>query len=114
MCHSLEVRSPFLDHRLVECALSLPIQWHTREGNKTHLKQRLQAFGFSKQFTDRQKLGFSLFREPKGWKELQEKAYKWAINEGFLEEKPVNARDLRYLQASAASFMIWAKANSLA
>jgi asparagine synthetase B (glutamine-hydrolysing) len=111
MCHSLEVRSPFLDHRLVECALSLPVQWHTREGNKTHLKQRLQAFGFSKQFTDRQKLGFSLFREPKGWKELQEKAYKWAINEGFLKEKPVNARDLRYLQASAASFMIWAKAN---
>lgn len=33
MAASLEARVPFLDHRLVECALSLPPQYHRRNGD---------------------------------------------------------------------------------
>ncbi len=39
MAHSLEVREPFLDHRIVEFAAHLPVQWKLGRENKYILKQ---------------------------------------------------------------------------
>ncbi len=45
MCHSVEVRVPYLDHELVEAALSIPMDKHIwRLGNKTILKEMLLKF----------------------------------------------------------------------
>jgi asparagine synthase (glutamine-hydrolysing) len=42
MAHSIEVRVPFLDHRLVELAFSLPPDWHMRgPWNKYMLRQAM-------------------------------------------------------------------------
>jgi asparagine synthase (glutamine-hydrolysing) len=105
MCHSLEVRNPFLDHRLVEMALSIPFE---KIGRKELLKNMLRKFGFDNKFLNRPKMGFTLYQEPKGYKELQESSYKWAIENKFLKliSQP-NARDLMYLKASAAGFFVW-------
>lgn len=41
MRHSLEVRSPFLDHRMVELALQIPSALRITHGNNKHLLRRL-------------------------------------------------------------------------
>lgn len=105
MCHSLEVRNPFLDHRLVEMALSIPFE---KIGRKELLKNMLRKMGFDNQFLNRPKMGFTLYHEPKGYKELQETAYKWCILNGYLKLiSTPNPRDLMYLKASAAGFYVW-------
>lgn len=48
MAHSLEVRTPFLDHRLVEFALSIPENWRLKGFQKKHIfkcaaRRRLDA-----------------------------------------------------------------------
>lgn len=109
MCHALEVRSPFLDHRLVEMALSIPESIHRKNGNKTILKNMLRKFGFDSKFLDRPKIGFSLHKQPDNMDSLIEKAWYWVQAEGFLriDTKSLNGRDLRYLQMSALSFYYW-------
>lgn len=109
MCHSLEVRSPFLDHRLVEAALSIPEEVHRKMGNKTLLKNILKKEGFSDQFLNRPKIGFSLHYKPEGLDQWIKKAWYWVQTNGFLriDEKKLNGRDLRYLEMSALSFYFW-------
>lgn len=111
MCHSLEVRSPFLDHRLVEMALSIPEEVHRKQGNKTILKNMLRKMGFDDQFLNRPKLGFSLHREPEGMEDLKTQAWKFVKENGFLQcdDSKLNGRDERYLKMSALSFYAWFK-----
>ena len=109
MCHCVEVRSPFLDHRLVEMALSITEKVHRKNGNKTILKNMLKKMGFSERFVNRAKLGFSMHAKPEGIDELTKRAWYWCQAEGFLkvDEKRLNARDLIYLKNSALSFYYW-------
>lgn len=111
MCHSLEVRSPFLDHRLVEMALSIPESVHRKNGNKTILKNMLRKMGFNDAFLNRSKLGFSLHREPAGMEDLKTEAWKFVKDNGFLkcDDSKLNGRDERYLKMSALSFYAWYK-----
>jgi asparagine synthase (glutamine-hydrolysing) len=109
MCHGLEVRSPFLDHRLVEMALSIPEKQHRNPKNKTILKNMLRKFHFDNAFIERPKLGFSLHNKPKNMPELIKKALDFVKNEGFLvcDDRKLNARDKSYLGISALSFYYW-------
>jgi asparagine synthase (glutamine-hydrolysing) len=109
MCHALEVRSPFLDHRLVEMALSIPEAVHRKGEPKHILKDMLRKFSFKNDFLSRPKIGFSLHKQPKDLDKLIQKAWYWVQAEGFLriDEKKLNGRDLRYLQMSALSFYYW-------
>lgn len=113
MCHSLEVRSPFLDHRLVEMALSIPYEKHVdpKLGRKAILKRMLQKTGFSHEFLTRPKLGFSLHREPEGMENLKLAAWTFVKNNGFLkcDDRKLSGRDERYLKMAALSFWIWCK-----
>lgn len=110
MCHSLEVRSPFLDHRLVETALSIDETEHRKSGNKTLLKQILWGLGFDKKFTDRPKQGFSLVFNPKEKEYFTNLAMKYAINEGYLRiNKVLSGRDKSYIENAALGFYFWHK-----
>ena len=115
MCHGLEVRSPFLDHRLVECALSIPEGKHfdLRLGRKAILKRMLAKMGFSREFLTRRKLGFSLHNEPAELPNMKINAVKWCRENNFLKVNDWNlltVRDQRYLEMSAVSFYYWYQA----
>lgn len=111
MCHSLEVRNPFLDHRLVEMALSIPEAKHIcpQLGRKAILKRMLQKMGFNHDFLTRPKLGFSLHKEPADLELLRQKAWKFVKENGFIkcDDSKLSGRDERYLKMSALSFYYW-------
>lgn len=109
MCHGLEVRNPFLDHELVEMALSIPEKIHRQNGNKTILKNMLRKMGFKEPFLSRPKQGFSLFKQPKNLDNCLNLAWDWVQKEGFLDlkGKVLNGRDKQYLRMSALGFYYW-------
>ncbi len=111
MCHGLEVRAPFLNHKLVEKALSIPQEKHfsPRFGPKSILKSMLSRMGFDDQFLTRPKLGFSLHNPPPDLDAQKKEAYQWAKDNNFvsLDESQFNQRDWNYTHASAIGFRTW-------
>jgi asparagine synthase (glutamine-hydrolysing) len=59
MAHSLEVRVPFLDHRIAEFAFSLPDDLCIREGRKKYLLRRFLERKGLRHLLDLPKQGFS-------------------------------------------------------
>jgi asparagine synthase (glutamine-hydrolysing) len=60
MLVSLEARAPFLDHRLVEFAFSLPREWHvTADATKRLLKDAMREL-LPEQTRNRDKMGFAV------------------------------------------------------
>jgi asparagine synthase (glutamine-hydrolysing) len=60
MATSLEVRAPFLDHRVVELAWSLPLEMrYDNSGGKRVLRELLSRY-VPRQLTDRPKMGFGV------------------------------------------------------
>lgn len=109
MCHGLEVRSPFLDHRLVEAALSIPEKKHRYKGNKTLLKAILHKLGFEMSFTERPKQGFSMHYKPLGFENSKIVCYDWAQYKGYLDvkDKVLTPRDLSYIQTACVGLNVW-------
>lgn len=111
MCHSVEVRVPYLDHELVEAALSISQQAHVGNyGNKTILKKMLLGLGFDFDFIHRPKVGFSLHYSPSDWNPLQDRAMKWYEQSGY-EQLPSSAtgRQESYHRSTVAGLYIWKK-----
>lgn len=110
MSHSLEVRSPFLDHTLVEAALSIEEFIHRKKGNKTLLKELLWELGFNQLWTDRPKQGFSLHFKPSELEEYKSMAMEWALRNQYLTiPGKISARDQNYLESSALGLFNWFK-----
>src|SRR5205807_8037043 len=59
MAHSLEVRAPFLDHRLVEFAFRLPAHWQLKGMQKKRILKRAMRGVLPDTILDRRKRGFS-------------------------------------------------------
>ena len=57
MANSLEVRSPFVDHRIIEYILSVNLEKYLENGRKSLLKDALKHT-FSSDFINRKKMGF--------------------------------------------------------
>lgn len=108
MCHSLEVRVPYLNRCVVELAMSIPRGYHVNGyGNKSILKKFLKSEGFSNEFLNRQKIGFSLHSEPNDYAHLKVEGLRLLRNEFDIKTHFHNARDARYFEASAAAFYCW-------
>lgn len=60
MAHGLECRSPFVDHRVVELALSFPIEWKRRWGRGKRMLRDLYASKLPKSVFHRPKQGFGV------------------------------------------------------
>jgi asparagine synthase (glutamine-hydrolysing) len=59
MAHSLEVRAPFLDHRLVEFAASLPVSMKLRGLRRKYILRRAQRRRLPRAVTSARKEGFN-------------------------------------------------------
>jgi asparagine synthase (glutamine-hydrolysing) len=61
MANSLEVRSPLLDHRLVEWVTRLPADWKLRKGTPKYILKRMaERVGVPSEVLNRKKQGFAL------------------------------------------------------
>ena len=60
MAHGLEARSPFLDHRLVEFAASLPVDLKVRNGQTKYLLKTAMRGTLPDDILDRDKMGFGV------------------------------------------------------
>jgi asparagine synthase (glutamine-hydrolysing) len=60
MAHSLEVRPPFLDHRIVEFAATLPSDFKIRGFRQKHILRELMRGKLPDAVLDRQKAGFDI------------------------------------------------------
>jgi asparagine synthase (glutamine-hydrolysing) len=60
MWHSLEVRSPLLDHRIVQFAFGLPDEWIISGGERKHPLKELVRQYFPPGFVERRKQGFTI------------------------------------------------------
>lgn len=60
MAHSLETRVPFLDHRIIEFSLSIPMKYKIRGGQSKWLLRQLLSRHIPSELFERPKQGFTL------------------------------------------------------
>jgi len=60
MAHSLEIRVPFLDKRVAEYVLSLPVSDYVREKEKKYLLKKLMGGRLPERILNKRKRGFSI------------------------------------------------------
>jgi asparagine synthase (glutamine-hydrolysing) len=59
MAHGLEVRAPFLDHRIMEMAAALPARWKVNFGRTKFILKNSQRDRLPPAVLSRKKLGFN-------------------------------------------------------
>ncbi len=60
MAHSLEARSPFLDHTVMELSARLPVRWKVRGRRTKHILRDLFAYLLPPEIEQRGKVGFGV------------------------------------------------------
>jgi asparagine synthase (glutamine-hydrolysing) len=113
MAHSLEARSPFLDHRVMEFAASLPVPLKVRGGRLKHLLKTAFADELPRTATSRRKMGFGVpvgrwFRaELRGF--LQETILSTgALDRGYFRPEGVRRLFVEHLDGSADhTYPLW-------
>jgi asparagine synthase (glutamine-hydrolysing) len=125
MYHSLECREPFLDHRLVELAMTMPVGLKIREGKTKYIVRQLLKRYVPGAYFERRKQGFSIPIFSWFSQELDELFRTHLAPEriaavGFLQPAEVQKEYRKYLQYKAkgrpyniekmwrlVSFMLW-------
>jgi asparagine synthase (glutamine-hydrolysing) len=114
MAHSLEVRSPLLDHRVVEFAASLPVALKLRGREHKYLLKRAMRGYLPDRILTRRKMGFGVPIDAWLRGELREMVRETLLSRRALERGYFNAAPLRRLvddhQAGRANhhFTLWA------
>lgn len=88
MANSLETRAPLLDHRIIEFAYSIPIQYKINNGISKKVLREVLYRHVPKKIVDRPKMGFSI--PLSSW--LRKELRPWA--ESLLEQIPKNSEYL--------------------
>lgn len=114
--YSLEIRVPFLDHRLIEYSLSLPSSDLITEdlGRKAPLKAYLKSKNVFEGVYMRPKLGFSLNAAAKiRLRDQRLDSLQKLSRQGLVQFTPQSGntfRDFAYISSAAHTFDIWSQA----
>lgn len=116
MANGIEVRVPFLDHRIVQGILSKTANEHIdlELGTKSILKRPLFS-DFGLQFLTRPKLGFSIDQKSlRGIAKIGSESFKKAKRDEFVKLSSKSSsrhfsRDLIYLERAVFVYNIWKK-----
>lgn len=105
MAHGLEVRAPFLDHRLVEWACRLPIEFKLRKGRGKYVLKEAMRARLPSEIIDRDKQGFSppiaqWLRDPAGPIARLERSERWRRS-GYFNPKSVESMIRAHKRGSA-------------
>ena len=113
MAYSVEVRSPFLDYRIVEFARALPVNYRFRKGKRKRILRDILKEYIPERIFDQPKKGFSV---PLGkWirENLKEDVFK-ELNNDFLNkvpnldvEKIKSQLNMHFVGSYDHSFNIW-------
>lgn len=114
MANSLEVRSPFMDHRVVEFAASLPLAYKQNGTDRKHILVEAFRNEIPQQLRERNKMGFGVpiarwFR--KEWKNIARERILdgKALKSGFFDRDSVENMLERHCQMKADnSYPLWA------
>ena len=87
MAYSVEVRSPFLDYRIIEFARTLPVAYRYIEGNKKRILKDILAEYIDQSVFEQPKKGFSIPLKDWSCNELKEELLE-ALNDDFLHKIP--------------------------
>jgi len=90
MMNSLEVRTPFLHHKLVEFASSIPASLKTKMFETKSLLKKVASINMSKNFVYRRKMGFSIPLAQWFKNELKDKVEDLRDKSIFFESSYVN------------------------
>ena len=107
MLSSLEVRSPFLDHRIVELALALKDEYVFDPSTGKKCLKDLLCKSFDKDFVYRDKIGFMLSIEE--WEERIDELldFKNILKTGFFDDTIDKKSMTPYLKFAFLIFDIW-------
>ena len=103
MANSLEVRSPFLDHKFVEFAARIPNSLKVKNGQSKYILKKAFAKLLPKEILERKKMGFSIpidkwFRE-----DLRELVSEVLLSRNYITKHIFNQKFLKYLVNSHLS-----------
>ena len=89
MAHSLEMRVPFLDHRIVEFAYNLPANLKIHQGQTKKILRNILNEKINRKFFDRPKMGFAI--PLSDWLRSSLKDWAWdLINQRKLNDGLIN------------------------
>ena len=106
MAVGLEARVPIIDHRVVEFAATLPIEWNVKDGTGKRVLRRVLDRYVPRALVDRPKIGFGVpiddwLRGPlRDWAESLLDARRLK-REGFFHPQPIRARWEEHLSGRA-------------
>jgi asparagine synthase (glutamine-hydrolysing) len=109
MAHSLEARSPLLDHQLVEWAAGLPVHLKVRRGRTKYLLKRAVRPWLPAAVVNRPKMGFGV--PLAGWLRGELREFAWdtlAGHEGFFRPAAIEALLRQHDAGTDHSKRIWA------
>ena len=112
MAHSLEVRTPFLDYRVVEFGIALPTKFKIRKGESKHILREIARKYIPSPLIDRPKMGFGI---PRGrWLREELKPMVWDIlldetskNRGWYQQERIRSVLVKHQNGLQLDSVIW-------
>jgi asparagine synthase (glutamine-hydrolysing) len=112
MANSLEVRSPFLDYRVVEFGLSLPWRYKVGKGENKHILREIAREFVPRELIDRPKMGFGIPRGSWLRNELRGMVNEVLLDgdfhsRGWFNQKEVEKVIKRHNEGQELDHLIW-------
>jgi asparagine synthase (glutamine-hydrolysing) len=97
MANSLEVRSPFLDHKFVEFAVRIPNSLKIKNGQSKYILKKAFAKLLPKEIVERRKMGFAIPIDKWFRNDLRGLAYDTLLDNNKEIESYLNQKFMRYM-----------------